>query len=58
MKKQCVRCWVHIEDWLWCEKCRELVDEEINGETSRPFDFYFKHYIKTWKSNAKIAEKK
>ena len=46
MEKQCVRCWVHIEDWLWCKKCRERVDEEFRGEVSRPYEYYFRHHLK------------
>ena len=49
MKKQCVRCWVHIENKynvLWCDKCKERVDEELRGEISRPFEYYFRFNLK------------
>lgn len=45
----CRRCWVHIESGLWCKKCREKVDQELKGEISRPFEYYFRHYIKRGK---------
>lgn len=47
MKRQCVRCGVHINDKsLWCDNCRERVEEEFRGEVSRPFEYYFKHHLK------------
>ena len=48
MNKQCVRFWVKIdrEKDLRCKKCRERVNEEFRWETSRPFDYYFKHHLK------------
>lgn len=47
----CVRCGKLIyKDWqgqrLWCDGCRKLVDEEINGELSRPLAFYFSFYLR------------
>ena len=49
VKDQCRRCWLHIENWLWCKKCRERVNEELRGEISRPFEYYFRHFIKRGK---------
>ena len=53
MKKQwlaqCVRCGVHLRDnanKLWCDKCRERVNEEFRGEVSRPYEYYFRHHLK------------
>ena len=50
-KRQCVRCWVHLyeDQKLWCSKCINRVDEELNWEASRPYDYYFRHYIKRLK---------
>jgi hypothetical protein len=47
----CVRCGKLIyKDWqsqrLWCDGCRKLVDEEINGELSRPRAYYFRFYLR------------
>ena len=57
MKKQCVRCGVHIQDWLRCKKCRERVDEEFRGEVSRPYEYYFRHHLKRQRSlDKKIAK--
>ena len=48
MKRQCVRCGVHLTEdrKLWCKKCRERVDEELRGEISRPYEYYFRHHLK------------
>ena len=48
MKKQCVRCGVHLteERTLRCKKCKEKVDEELRGEISRPYEYYFRHHLK------------
>ena len=48
MKKQCVRCWVHLKEdrTLRCPRCREHVDEELRGEVSRPFEYYFRFNLK------------
>jgi len=48
MKKQCVRCGVHLmeNEKLRCKKCRERVDEELRGEISRPYEYYFRHHLK------------
>lgn len=45
---RCRRCGNPIEKKsdLWCDYCRKRVDEEINHETSRPFDWYFEYYQK------------
>lgn len=57
MKKQCVRCGVHIEDWLWCKSCKHRVDEEFRGEVSRPFEYYFRHHLKRQRAlDRKIAK--
>ena len=42
----CVRCGKLIyregqHQKLWCDGCRKLVDEELNGELSRPREYYF-----------------
>lgn len=47
----CVRCGKMLyKDWqsakLWCDSCRKLVDEELNGELSRPLAFYFSFYLR------------
>jgi len=59
MRNQCRKCWKEIESKirLRCNDCRKLVDQEFNGETSRPYKFYFEYYNK-WKSNVRNAEKK
>lgn len=58
---QCRRCGLHIDSWLWCKRCRARVDEELQGQISRPFEYYFRHYIKRWKKkltfNANVVEK-
>ena len=48
MKRQCVRCGVHLteERKLWCKKCRERVDEEFRGEVSRPYEYYFRWHLR------------
>lgn len=38
---------------LWCDECRELVNQELKGEASRPFRFYFHYYNK---QNAKTNQ--
>lgn len=50
-QNQCRRCGVHLirGSDLWCKKCRERVDEELDGQISRPFEYYFRHHIKRWK---------
>lgn len=60
MKKQCVRCGVHIKDEskrLWCDKCRERVEEEFRGEVSRPYEYYFKHNLKRQRALDRKIEK-
>lgn len=62
MKINCVRCWIHTDKWMWCEKCRKRVDEEINWEVQRPFQYYFRYLIKKNKwlnkwSNVPTVEK-
>lgn len=51
MKRQCVRCWLHLdsERELWCKRCRERVNEELNGEANRPFEYYFRFNLKRMK---------
>ena len=53
-QNQCRRCGVHLRRGsdLWCKKCRERVDEEMRGEISRPFAYYFRHHIK--RGNKKV----
>ena len=48
MKRQCVRCGVHLTEdrKLWCKKCRERVDEELRGEISRPYEYYFRWHLR------------
>lgn len=46
----CRRCWVHIDSWLWCKKCRARVDEELDWDISRPFEYYMRWWIKKKKS--------
>lgn len=46
MRVNCVRCWINIQDWLWCKKCRARVDEEFRWEVSRPYEYYFRHHLK------------
>ena len=31
---------------LRCPRCRERVDEELRGEVSRPFEYYFRFNLK------------
>ena len=43
--KQCVRCWVHIKEEtnrLWCRKCVERVNEELEWKADRDFRYYFR----------------
>jgi len=47
----CVRCGKLIyrdgqHKKLWCDSCRKLVDEELNGELSRPRAYYFSFYLR------------
>lgn len=47
----CVRCGKLIyregqHQKLWCDSCRKLVDEELNGELSRPRAYYFSFYLR------------
>jgi len=54
MKKQCVRCWRHIPDEysrLWCDTCRERVNEELSWEANRPFQYYFRFNLKKIKDD-------
>ena len=44
---RCRRCWSKIIDWkLWCEWCRDKVDEELKQGVVRPLEYYFKWYLK------------
>jgi len=45
---QCVRCWIHLDEprTLRCKRCRERVDEELRGEVSRPYEYYFRFNLK------------
>lgn len=54
MKKQCVRCWLHIDSWLWCKRCRARVDEELRGEISRPYEYYFRFNLKRMRHENKM----
>ena len=53
---QCVRCWDHVERprSLRCNKCRERVDEELRGEISRPFEYYFRFNLKRMRHENKM----
>ena len=53
MKKQCVRCGVHLDEpkALRCKKCRERVDEEFRGEVSRPYEYYFRFNLKRMRND-------
>ena len=43
---KCRECWIHIDNWLWCKRCRKEVDEEIiEHKVIRPFNYYFASYI-------------
>ena len=47
----CVRCGKLIykegrNQKLWCDGCRKLVDEELNGDLSRPRAYYFSFYLR------------
>lgn len=43
----CRRCGKNIKDWkLWCERCKERVDEELKEGVVRPLEYYFKRYLK------------
>lgn len=44
MKRQCVRCGVHLteERKLWCKKCRERVNEELEWKADREWRYYFR----------------
>ena len=58
MKRQCVRCWVHLDKdrTLRCDKCRERVDEELRGEVSRPFEYYFRFNLKRMRHENKMQK--
>ena len=47
MKRQCVRCWVHLDNIrkLWCKKCMERVMEELEWKADRPYQYYFRWNI-------------
>lgn len=53
---QCVRCWVHLDEprTLRCKKCRERVDEELRGEVSRPYEYYFRFNLKRMRHENKM----
>ena len=48
MKRQCVRCWVHLakDQKLWCSKCIQRVNEELEWKADRPYQYYFKRNLK------------
>ena len=48
MRKQCVRCWVHLDEdrVLRCKKCRAKVQEEFDWTADRPFQYYFRFNLK------------
>lgn len=50
---RCRKCWriLYENYWkgkkiLWCDKCRDEVDKEINHEQNKPFKYYFEWYQK------------
>ena len=51
---RCRKCGDEISENYWknnnkvlrCKKCRELVNQELNWDISRPFEFYFRFYKK------------
>ena len=47
MKRQCVRCGVHIE-WrrLWCSRCMARVNEELEWKADREYEYYFRYHLK------------
>lgn len=52
MRKQCVRCGRHIKDEtnkLWCSRCMERVNEELEGKADREWRYYFRHHLKQMK---------
>ena len=59
MKRQCVRCWVHLykDQKLWCSKCIQRVNEELEWKADREWRYYFRHHLKqmkkifTWDKN-------
>ncbi len=56
--KQCVRCGIKIDDnSLWCKTCRARVDEELKGQISRPFEYYFRHHLKRQRALDKKIDK-
>ena len=59
MKKQCVRCGEYLQEkrTLRCPRCREYVDEELRGEVSRPFEYYFRFNLKQIKHDQNKMQK-
>ena len=53
---QCVRCWIHLDEprTLRCKRCRERVDEELRGEVSRPYEYYFRFNLKRMRHENKM----
>lgn len=52
MKRQCVKCWLHIPNEtnkLRCDRCMEKVMEEVEWKADREFSYYFRFNIKRMK---------
>ena len=56
MKRQCVRCWVHLREWekLWCRVCIDRVNEELEWKADRNYEYYFKFYIKRTRKDERV----
>jgi len=59
MDRKCVRCGENLEEkrTLRCPRCREYVDEELRGEVSRPFEYYFRFNLKQIKHDKNKMQK-
>jgi hypothetical protein len=48
MKRQCVRCWVRLDNdrRLWCSRCMARVNEELEWKADREYEYYFRYHLK------------
>lgn len=57
MKRQCLRCGVHIE-WrrLWCKNCMDKVMEELEWKADREYEYYFRYHLKRMRKEKEILK--
>ena len=48
MKRQCLRCWVRLDNErkLWCSRCMARVNEELEWKADREYEYYFRYHLK------------